>query len=164
MIVQQPYNAVRKNYFDIKTENNTEVELPDALLAKWKSEGRLSAELDELELFFNRTGCARTSKSYIIKWLTDYITDYGIDGYRVDTVKHTEEFVWQEFKVACDYAFDQYKKNNAAKVLDDNDFYLVGEVYNYAISHGKAFDFGDKRVNYFDKAFNSLINSFRVFI
>ena len=35
---------------------------------------------------------------------------------------------------------------------------MVGEVYNYAISHGKAFDFGNKKVNYFDKAFNSLIN------
>jgi len=31
-------------------------------------------------------------------------------------------------------------------------------VYNFAISHGKSFDFGDKKVNYFDKAFNSLIN------
>jgi alpha-amylase len=27
-----------------------------------------------------------------MKWLTDYITEYGIDGYRLDTVKHTEEF------------------------------------------------------------------------
>ena len=107
---------------------------------------------------FERTGHPRAPRFYIMKWLTDYITEFGIDGYRVDTVKHTEEFVWQEFKVACDYAFNKYKKNNAAKVLDDNDFYLVGEVYNYAISHGKAFDFGDKRVNYFDKAFNSLIN------
>jgi glycosidase len=30
-------------------------------------------------------------KYYIIKWLTDYIADYGIDGYRGDTVKHTDE-------------------------------------------------------------------------
>ena len=42
--------------------------------------------------------------------------------------------------------------------MDDNAFYLVGEVYNYAISAGKAFDFGDKKVNYFDEAFHSLIN------
>ena len=53
-----------------------------------------------------------------MKWLTDYITEFGIDGYRVDTVKHTEEFVWQEFKKECDYAFEQYKKNNPEKVLD----------------------------------------------
>ena len=31
-------------------------------------------------------------------------------------------------------------------------------MYNYAISHGKAFDMGDKKINYFDKAFDALIN------
>lgn len=93
-----------------------------------------------------------------MKWLTDYITEYGIDGYRVDTVKHTEEYVWQEYKAECDYAFAEYKKQNPEKVLDDNRFYLVGEVYNYGISNGKAFDFGDRKVNYFDNAFEALIN------
>jgi alpha-amylase len=43
-------------------------------------------------------------------------------------------------------------------VLDNNTFYLVGEVYNYNISNGKYFDFGDKKVNYFDNSFHSLIN------
>ena len=93
-----------------------------------------------------------------MKWLTDYITEFGIDGYRVDTVKHTEAYVWQEFKEIADYSFAEFKKNNPEKVLDDTDFYLVGEVYNYGISNAKNFDFGDKKVNYFDEAFTSLIN------
>jgi len=42
--------------------------------------------------------------------------------------------------------------------MDDNPFYLVGEVYNYGISGGQYYDFGDKQVNYFDKAFTGLIN------
>ncbi|WP_299053400.1 alpha-amylase family glycosyl hydrolase [uncultured Polaribacter sp.] len=147
-----------KNLPDIKTESNTAVDLPPQLVAKWKAEGRLEQEMSELDAFFERTNYPRAPRFYIIKWLTDYITEFGIDGYRVDTVKHTEEFVWQEFKQECDVAFDNYKKNNPEKVLDNNNFYLVGEVYNYAISHGKAYDFGDKKVNYFDKAFNSLIN------
>ena len=147
-----------KNLPDIKTESNNNVELPPQLVSKWKAEGRYEQEVKELDDFFKRTGYPRAPRFYIIKWLTDYITEFGIDGYRVDTVKHTEESVWQEFKKECDFAFNQYKKNNPEKVLDANDFYLVGEVYNYAISHGKAFDFGNKKVNYFDKAFNSLIN------
>ncbi|QNM86724.1 alpha-amylase [Polaribacter pectinis] len=147
-----------KNLPDIKTESNENVALPPQLVAKWKEEGRYEEEVAELDAFFERTGHPKAPRFYIIKWLTDYITEFGIDGYRVDTVKHTEEFVWQEFKEECDVAFAEYKKNNPEKVLDNNDFYLVGEVYNYAISHGKAFSFGDKKVNYFDKAFNSLIN------
>lgn len=147
-----------KNLPDIKTESNEAVELPPLLVAKWKKEGRYEQELKELDAFFTKTGYPRAPRFYIMKWLTDYITEFGIDGYRVDTVKHTEEFVWQEFREACDFAFAEFKKNNPDKVLDDNHFYLVGEVYNYGISAGKAFDFGDKKVNYFDKAFNSLIN------
>lgn len=147
-----------ENLPDIKTESNQSVALPPQLVAKWKAEGRYEQEIKELDAFFARTGHPRAPRFYIIKWLTDYITEFGIDGYRVDTVKHTEEFVWQELKHECDVAFAEYKKNNSDKVLDNNNFYLVGEVYNYSISHGKAYDFGDKKVNYFDKAFNSLIN------
>lgn len=147
-----------KNLPDILTESNANVELPPQLVEKWKSEGRYQQEIKELEAFFERTGYPKAPRFYIMKWLTDYITEFGIDGYRVDTVKHTEEFVWQEFKDQCDYAFAEYKKVNPNKVLDDNNFYLVGEVYNYGISGGQFFDFGDKKVNYFDDAFQSLIN------
>jgi len=147
-----------KNLPDIKTESNDAVALPPQLVKKWKAEGRYEQEIAELDEFFNRTGYPRAPRFYIMKWLTDYITEFGIDGYRVDTVKHTEAYVWKEFKEVTDYAFAEFKKNNPKKVLDDNDFYLVGEVYNYGIGNGQYFDFGNKKVNYFDKAFRSLIN------
>jgi len=147
-----------KNLPDIKTESNEVVELPPQLVEKWKAEGRFDQEIKELDVFFELTGHPRAPRFYIMKWLSDYITDFGIDGYRVDTVKHTEEYVWQEFKEVCDYTFSKWKENNQEKVLDDNAFYLVGEVYNYAISNGQTFDFGDKKVNYFDNSFHSLIN------
>jgi alpha-amylase len=147
------------NLPDIKTESNANVELPPQLVEKWKAEGRYEQEVKELDEFFERTGHPRAPRFYIIKWLTDYITEFGVDGYRADTVKHTEAYVWEEFKEACDFAFSEYKKNNADKVLDDNDFYIVGEVYNYGVSTGQNYDFGDKKVNYFDPlSFNSLIN------
>ena len=147
-----------ENLPDVKTESNENVELPSQLIEKWKEEGRYDKEIASLDAFFKRTGYPRAPRFYIIKWLTDYITEFGIDGYRADTVKHTESNVWQEFRKECDFAFTQWKKNNPKKVLDENSFYLVGEVYGYNISNGKYFDFGDKKVNYFDNAFNSLIN------
>ena len=147
-----------KNLPDIRTESNEAVDLPPQLVEKWKAEGRYEEEIAELDEFFERTGHPRAPRFYIMKWLAGYITDFGIDGYRVDTVKHTEEYVWQEFKDIADDAFAEYKRKNPEKVLDENDFYMVGEVYNYGISSGQAFDFGDKKVNYFDDAFRSLIN------
>lgn len=146
------------NLPDIRTESNDAVDLPPQLVKKWKDEGRFDQEVAELDEFFERTGHPRAPRFYIMKWLSDYISEYGIDGYRVDTVKHTEEYVWQEFKKECDYQFAQWKANNPEKVLDDNEFYLVGEVYNYGISNGQMFDIGDRKVNYFEDSFHSLIN------
>ncbi len=147
-----------KNLPDILTESDDPVEIPDTLLAKWKEEGRLSQELDELNLFFERTGYPRAPRFYIIKWLTDYIHEYGVDGFRVDTVKHVNENAWAELRKEADYAFETWKKKHPDRVLDDSPFYMVGEVYNYGISGGRSFDFGDKKVDYFDHGFTSLIN------
>ena len=146
------------NLPDILTASNEAVELPDALLAKWKDEGRLSNELDELQLFFDRTGYPRAPRYYIIKWLADYVNNYGIDGFRVDTVKHVNENAWSELYKEASAAFESWKKKHPNDVLDDNPFYMVGEVYGYNISSGRQFDFGDKKVDYFDHGFKSLIN------
>lgn len=146
------------NLPDILTKSDAAVELPDALLAKWKEEGRLSNELDELQLFFERTGYQRSPRAYIIKWLTDYVGDFGIDGYRVDTVKHADEKCWSELYAQASYAFETWKKKNPDNVLDDNPFFMTGEVYGYNISSGREYDFGDKKVDYFNHGFKSLIN------
>jgi len=150
--------ALVNNLPDILTESEEAVVLPDALLAKWKEEGRLTTELDELAVFFERTGYKRTPRAYIIKWLTDYVKDMGIDGYRVDTVKHADEKSWAELRKEAAFAFENWKKNHPDEILDDADFYMMGEVYNYGITGGRTFDFGDKKVDYFNYGFNSLIN------
>jgi len=147
-----------ENLPDIKTESDQEVSIPPALAAKWKKEGRYDTEMAELDSFFQETGLPRAPRFYIMKWLADYIEDFGIDGYRVDTVKHTETYVWEEFRAVCDRAFNSWKTQNPDKKLDDNGFYLVGEVYFYDINSGKYYDFGDRKENYFDDSFDALIN------
>jgi alpha-amylase len=46
--------------------------------------------------FLKERAIQNTAPLLYHKWLTDYITDYGVDGYRADTVKHTEEGVWAD--------------------------------------------------------------------
>ena len=147
-----------ENLPDVLTESNENVSLPTFLANKWKKEGRYDKEMASLDAFFKKTGYPRAPKYYIMKWLSDYIIDFGIDGYRVDTVKHTTEDVWADFKKVCDQAFAEYKKNNPKKVLDNNAFFTVGEVYGYNIGGKKFYDFGDKKVNYFENGFTGLIN------
>ncbi|WP_396175878.1 alpha-amylase family glycosyl hydrolase, partial [Flavobacterium sp.] len=147
-----------ENLPDVLTESNENVSLPTFLANKWKKEGRYDKEMASLDAFFKKTGYPRAPKYYIMKWLSDYIIDFGIDGYRVDTVKHTTEDIWADFKKVCDQAFAEYKKNNPKKVLDNNAFFTVGEVYGYNIGGKKFYDFGDKKVNYFENGFTGLIN------
>ncbi len=147
-----------RNLPDIRTEKEEAVDLPPALLAKWEAEGRKQQELRELDAFFERTGYPRAPKYYIIKWLTDWVRELGIDGYRVDTVKHTEEEVWAALKAQALIAFEDWKRMHPSEVLDDEAFFMLGEVYGYGLGGGRNFSFGDRQVDYFDYGFESLIN------
>ena len=104
-----------ENLPDVKTESNENVALPLFLVEKWKKEGRYDQEVASLNAFFEKTGYPRAPKYYIMKWLADYITNFGIDGYRIDTAKHTTEDVWADFKKVCDAAFAEYKKKKTNK-------------------------------------------------
>ena len=147
------------NLPDILTESNEKAGLPTLLEKKWRKEGRYEKEMSELNEFFVKTRYPRAPKYYIMKWLSDYVREFGIDGYRVDTVKHTNEDVWKDFKKVCDQAFAEFKLNNPDKVLDKNTpFFTVGEVYGYGISGKQLYNFGDRKVNYFQNGFTSLIN------
>lgn len=147
-----------KNLPDIRTESDQAVDLPPQLLQKWEEEGRLEQELSELDAFFERTGYPRAPRYYLIKWLTDYVRKYGIDGYRLDTAKHIEESIWGELGKEAELAFTEWKKANPDKVLDEQDFFMVGEVYGYGISGGRDFSFGDREVDFFDHGIHSMIN------
>lgn len=147
-----------ENLPDIRTESDTEVTLPNHIVQKWKNEGRYEKEWKELEDYFASNNLKKTPRNYIIKWLTDYIRDFGIDAFRVDTTKHVDEQSWVVLRAQADKAFKTFKMENKNKILDENDFFMFGEVYNYSIDSGRTFDFGDKVVDYYANGFDNLIN------
>lgn len=148
-----------KNLPDLRTESDAPVELPPALAAKWKAEGRYERELKELDDFFARTGYPRAPRYYLIKWHADWVRKYGVDGFRADTAKHVEPAVWAELRKVAQAAHDEWKSLNPEKVQGDGRFYMVAEVYNYNISHGLDFDMGGgEKANYFANGFDGLIN------
>ncbi|PKI17204.1 alpha-amylase family glycosyl hydrolase [Colwellia sp. 12G3] len=157
--------ALATSLTDIKTESDAEVKLPPKLLKKWQDEGRLELELSELDTFFSRTGYPRAPKYYIVKWLTDWVKEYGVDGFRVDTAKHVEADIWTVLKKESELAFSTWKKNSPKQVMDDVPFYMVGEVFNWGLNgykntakNGRSYDYGDKQVDFFEHGFDALIN------
>jgi alpha-amylase len=147
-----------RNLPDIRTERDDAVELPPALVAKWRRERRLDRERAELDAFFRRTGYPRAPRYYLVKWLTDWVREFGFDGYRVDTAKHFEESLSQALKQEADRAFADWKRAHPAQVLDATPFFMMGEVYGYELGHGRSYDFGDRAVDFFAHGYDALIN------
>jgi alpha-amylase len=143
---------------DIRTDRNEPVELPSWLTEKWRREGRLDRERAALDTFFRRTGYPRAPRYYVIKWLTDWVREFGFDGYRIDTAKHFEESVSAELKREADRAFADWKRAHPAQVLDSLPFYMMGEVYGYEPGQGRSYNFGDRRVDFFAHGYDGLIN------
>ncbi|MBK8621485.1 MAG: alpha-amylase [Saprospiraceae bacterium] len=146
------------NLPDILTNTTKEVEVPAYLQEKWKKEGRFEQEMSSLDAFFKRTGHPRLPHFYIIKWITDMIIEYGIDGFRVDTVKHVEESVWKSLKNEAQYAFEVAKKKFPTELPKEESFFMLGELYGYNAVNGPLYDFGDKKVDYYINGFDALIN------
>jgi type I pullulanase len=133
---------------DIKTDSMQQVNVPPVLLRKWDA-AKEAKELAELDAFFARTGKPGTPANYMIKWLTDWVKDYGIDGFRCDTAKHVNMGVWADLKKEANFALAGWKAANPSKALDNAEFWMTGEVWG----HGVGKD------DYFTKGkFDSLIN------
>ena len=143
---------------DLRTESNAPVDLPPWLVDKWRSEGRLDQERASLESFFTRSGYPRAPRYYFIKWLTDWVREFGFDGYRMDTAKHFGESVSLELKKEADRAFADWKEAHPSEVLDSLPFYMVGEVYGWDPSQGRRYSYGDSSVNFFASGYDALIN------
>jgi alpha-amylase len=148
-----------KNLPDVRTDSNASVALPPLLVAKWKKEGRYEREVKELDEFFKRTGYPRAPRYYLVKWHADWVRKYGFDGFRADTVKHTEPGVWKDLKKVASEAYEDWKRANPAKRVGNTAFFMTSEVYGYSIAHGHEFDLGaGTLVDYFDNGFDSMIN------
>ncbi|GAL22897.1 periplasmic alpha-amylase [Vibrio maritimus] len=89
-----------------------------------------------------------TPSEHLITWLTDWVREYGIDGFRVDTAKHVEMESWAKLKQASNEALAEWKQNNPDKALDDKPFWMTGEVWAHSVVKSP----------YFDNGFDSIIN------
>lgn len=92
-------------------------------------------------------------RGYLIAWLTDWVRNYGIDGFRCDTVKHVEPEAWTELKRAATAALAQWKTEHAHDEArgksDDTGFWMVGEFWGHGPERGPLHDAGfDAMINF----------------
>lgn len=120
---------------DFRTESTQPVKLPFFL--KERKKDTAAVDLPNT-----------TVRGYLVNWLTNWVRDYGIDGFRCDTAKHVELAAWLELKRSATTALADWKARNPEKKIDDAPFWMVGEVFPHGV----------ERDAYFDNGFDSLLN------
>ncbi|MCK6264000.1 alpha-amylase [Vibrio sp. ZSDE26] len=86
-----------------------------------------------------------TVSDYLLEWQTDWVRRFGIDGFRVDTVKHVESDVWKRLKSEATESLQLWREENNKT---GEPFWMMGEVWGHPAY----------RTPYFDDGFDALIN------
>lgn len=157
---------------DVKTELTSSVGMAPVLLKKWNE-----VDSDDYKAkYYNPSvanadwngysGDYRTDKNiapadYQVVWLSAWVRELGIDGFRCDTAKHVEPFRWGQLKVACEAALEAWRndssKDKTYKGADtgaedwDESFWMTGECFGWTSTAGQ----GDY---YTTGKFDSMIN------
>lgn len=90
-----------------------------------------------------------TPRDYLTHWLSRWVRDFGIDGFRVDTAKHVELPAWQQLKTQARAALVEWKKANPDKALDDKPFWMTGEAWGHGVMQSDYYRHGfDAMINF----------------
>ena len=119
---------------DLKTESTTPSGLPNFYRHKPDTHAKPIADA--------------TPRDYLATWLSQWVRDYGIDGFRVDTAKHVELAAWQQLKERASESLQAWKQANPEKKLDDTPFWMTGEAWGHGVM----------RSDYYQHGFDAMIN------
>lgn len=130
---------------DFKTEQTTPVSIPEVLKTKWTKEGTYDEKIEKY-------GSSNTVTGYLTSWLSDWVREYGVDGFRCDTAKHVEKSSWKQLKTACVDALAEWRQNNPDKPGADwqQDFWMTGEAWDKGVGYDEYYTQGgfDSMINF----------------
>lgn len=91
--------------------------------------------------WYNKSGDWRTDgkgaqTDYQIIWLSGWVREFGVDGFRCDTAKHVDMYRWGQLKDACESALakwraDSTKEDTAGAKEWKDSFWMTGEAWGH---------------------------------
>lgn len=116
---------------DFRTEQTKAVSIPPILKTKWTKEGTYDQKVAKY-------GNSASVSDYLTTWLSEWVSQYGVDGFRCDTAKHVEKASWKKLKDKCVAALKTWRQNNPTKdgADWDEDFWMTGECWDHNIGYG----------------------------
>lgn len=136
---------------DIKTESTEKVDVPPVLKTKWEKTSEEDFRKYSFPAMKNlRQNLDTNPAGYITMWLSAWVKEYGIDGFRIDTAKHVEPEKWKALKESADTALKSWRKDHSDDAASkwSDDFFMAGEAWGH----------GAEKSDYFDNGFDAMIN------
>lgn len=146
-----PLEATLFGMPDFKDESNEPVSIPKFLINKWKKEGKDNDAYVNPTARQYRTSRKWSPMQYLIAWISSWVEEFGIDGFRCDIVENVHLYRWKELSDACNEALNKWRANHpddAASKWDDK-FYMTGDFDCASI---------DYKADYADAGFSSMVN------
>ena len=136
---------------DFKDESINAVKIPNFLKQKWSQEGNSNDAWVNPSAFHLRKDYNWYPLQYVIAWITSWVEEFGIDGFRCDIVENVNLYRWKELNEACNAALTKWRnshpKDEASKWTDK--FYMTGDFDCASI---------DYKPEYADAGFSSMVN------
>lgn len=156
---------------DIVTEKQDAVAIPKFLKGKWQKENTASGAMKNYANPMVAIGGWGSVKAgdwrgdkmgapadYLVAWLSAWVRELGIDGFRCDTAKHVHMNRWGQLKKACQAALEDWRKDTTKSKGVGTDaaswtqsFWMTGECFGWSSTGGQ----GDY---YSTGGFDSMIN------
>ncbi len=146
-----PLEATVYGLPDFKDESDEPVKLPSFLKRKWKKEGKTNDPWVNPSSTALRKDYKWSPIQYLTAWISAWVKEFGIDGFRCDIVENVHLNRWKELNEACNEALQTWRANHpespASKWADN--FYMTGDYDMAGI---------DRKPEYADAGFSSLVN------
>ena len=155
---------------DVVTEKTGSYAIPTFLRTKWTKEISNSTVVSKGNTtgnkfvdyqnpsvanvdWYNKSGDWRADNKgapadYIIVWLSAWVREVGIDGFRCDTAKHVEKDRWGQLKDAANDALAKWRadptkdKGNSDAANWDENFWMTGEHWGWGGGDADYFSTG----------------------
>ncbi len=147
----EPLEATVYGMPDFKDESEQPVSIPPFLINKWRMEGDANNPWVNPAALTLRENRPWSPMQYLTAWISSWVEEFGIDGFRCDIVENVRLYRWKELNQACNAALQKWREkhpDSPAAAWTDS-FYMTGD-YDMA-----SIDF---KPDYADAGFSSLVN------
>jgi len=146
-----PLEATLFGMPDFKDESNETVNIPVFMKKKWDKEAKNNNPWVNPSALTLRKDHKWSPMQYLIAWITSWVEEFGIDGFRCDIVENVHLYRWKELNKSCNEALEAWRKkhpeNSASKWTDK--FYMTGDFDMAGI---------DYKADYAEAGFSSMVN------